>query len=99
MFCLGVEILCEKKFFLFLEVEIFFDFFDQFLNLNSKVSRDFYWYFLKWIMKNPSIKSGSSVATYCSKARKYIEFAKGYRFDDQIVNQRTFILLLVCLIF
>ena len=75
MFPLGVDFL-RKKYFLFSEIEIFFHFLDQFLNLNSKISLDFY-----WLMKNPNpdIKSGRSIGSYCSKARKYIEFAKGYR--------------------
>ena len=41
-------------------------------------------------MKNPNIKSGKTIGSYCSKARKYIEVAKGYRFDDKVVNQRTY---------
>ena len=83
--------------FQFGEIENFFVLFEsrscfvlQFLSLNSKVTRDFYWYFLKWLMKSPTINSGKTVGTYCSKARKYIEYAKGYRFDDKIVNQRTY---------
>ena len=41
-------------------------------------------------MKSPGINSGKTIGSYCSKARKYIEYAKGYRFDDKVVNQRTY---------
>ena len=58
--------------------------------MNSKISRDFYWYFSKWLMKRPTVKSGKTIGSYCSKARKYIEYSKGYRFDDKVVNQRTY---------